>query len=365
MDERIFSYKAGQPIPEWDLRHRLPIRRPVGPECKDTGTIFRINSTYMDVTDQPYMSKQMLAGGVLVACVALVGVLRFAVLVLTDVSRAGFSLVDIFMLLVLFCAISGFAYVVFRFGRDEFFSLKRRPIRFNRKEQTIYTIRRRRFFAKQGEGDVTWEVPWNAQSIFCIHRSDKASDDAYHIRHYTIDEQGNVVRAFAIGRQWEGRKNVQSLLSQWNYWCEYMNQGPADLPKPVLFFSEHEDTRESLLFCMYEMGFDASTIFRLIMMPFILLYTSHRLMAQWTCRDPVWPNAVEVVSVVALGDAYDEPRAATPVGWAATAIARAQGEWPFDPKRKVANWHGEQDPAKNARLWTENTPPNMEEQEAT
>jgi hypothetical protein len=359
MDERIFFHKAGQPIPEWDLRHRLPTDRPVGPECKDTATTFRINSTYMDVTDQPYMYKQMLAGGVLVACLAVVAFSVLAVLVLTH-PVAVVSTAVICMWLILFSAISGFAYVAFRFGRDEFFSLKRRPIRFNRKEQKIYTIRRRRFFAKPGEGDVTWEVPWNAQSIFCIHRSDKASDDAYHIRHYTVDEHGNVIRAFAIGRQWEGRKNVQGLLSQWNYWCEYMNQGPADLPQPALFFSEHEDTRESWLFCMYEMGFRASSLFRTIMMPLILLYTSHRLIAQWTCRDPIWPKAVEAVSVIAPGDVYDQPRGATPVGWAATAIARARNEWPFDPKRKVANWHGEQDAAKNARLWTEKIPPVME-----
>lgn len=364
MDERVFSYKAGQPIPEWDLRHRLPIDRPVGPECKDTATIFRINSTYMDVTDQPYMYKQMLAGGVLVACLAVGAFSYVAGFVLTH-PKAVVSTAVVCMWLVLFCAISGFAYVALRFGRDEFFSLKRRPIRFNRKEQKIYTIRRRRFFAKPDEGDVTWEAPWNAQSIFCIHRSDKASDDAYHIRHYTVDERGNVVRAFAIGRQWEGRKNVQGLLSQWNYWCEYMNQGPADLPPPALFFSEHEDTRESWLFCMYEMGFQASSLFRTIMMPLILLYTSHRLMGQWTCRAPVWPKAVEAVSVIAPGDVYDEPRGATPVGWAATAISRARNEWPFDPKRKVANWHGEQDPAKNARLWTESTPPMMEGLEST
>ena len=358
MDERTFLYKAGKPIPAWDLRHRLPTDKPVGPECKDTATIFRINSTYMDVTDQPYMNRQMQAGGVLVACLAAGAVSSLAEHVLTHPQGAVDAL-DICMWLFLFISISGFSYVAFKFGRDEFFSLKRRPIRFNRKEQKIYTIRRRRFFAKPGEGDVTWEVPWNAQSIFCMHRSDKASDNSYHIRHYTVDEQGNVVRAFAIGRQWEGRKNVQGLLSQWNYWCEYMNQGPADLPSPPLFFSEHEDMRESFLFCMYELGFRASSVFRTIVMPVILLLTSHRLMALWTCRDPVWPQSVEAVSAIAPGDVYDQPRGNTPIGWANTAMARERKEWPYDPKREMADWHGEPDAAKNALLWTEDTPPKI------
>ncbi|MEC5161729.1 DUF6708 domain-containing protein [Janthinobacterium sp. CG_S6] len=263
----------------------------------------------------------------------------------------------IFLYLTILVSIVGFSYVAFKFGRDEFFSLKRRPIRFNRKEQKIHTIRRRRFFAKPGEGDVTWEVPWNAQSIFCMHRSDKATDDSYHIRHYSVDEQGNVVRAFALGRQWEGKRNLEGLLSQWNYWCEYMNKGPADLPSPPLFFSERENMRESLLFCMYEMGFTAGTVFRLIMMPLILFFTSHRLMALWTCRDTLWPKSVEAVSAIAPDDAYDQPRGDTPVGWAETAIARARHDWPFDPKRKVENWRGEPDGAKNALLWAQHTPP--------
>jgi hypothetical protein len=169
----------------------------------------------------------MLAGGMLTSCVGAAAFLVFAVLMFlhpkaSDVKGGLFSLYSIVL-----SGFIGFAFIAVRTGRDEFFALKRRPIRFNRKEQKIYAIRRRCFFAKPGEGDVTWEVPWNADSIFCIHKSDKASDDAYHIRHYEVDAQGNVVRAFAIGRQWEGPEEVEGLLSQWNYWCEYMNYGPA------------------------------------------------------------------------------------------------------------------------------------------
>jgi hypothetical protein len=60
MDERVFRYKPGRPIPAWDLRHRLPVDRYVGPECQDSGTIFRINSSFMDVTDQPFAKRQHL-----------------------------------------------------------------------------------------------------------------------------------------------------------------------------------------------------------------------------------------------------------------------------------------------------------------
>ncbi len=73
MDERTFLYKKGEPIPEWDIRHRLPTDKLVGPQCKDTATIFAMNSTFMDVTDQPYMQRQLQSGGVLVMCYLLTG----------------------------------------------------------------------------------------------------------------------------------------------------------------------------------------------------------------------------------------------------------------------------------------------------
>jgi hypothetical protein len=46
MDEAAISIGVGQPIPEWDLKRRLPTDRPAGPDLWDGGTIFRINSTY-------------------------------------------------------------------------------------------------------------------------------------------------------------------------------------------------------------------------------------------------------------------------------------------------------------------------------
>ena len=110
MDERVFLYKVGKPIPEWDLRHRLPTDRPVGPECKDTATIFRVNSTYMDVTDQPYMYRQMLAGAGLLSAVVS-GVLMCFVQVSPSITDSDYSGVIIFSWLFLFSAVSGFGYV--------------------------------------------------------------------------------------------------------------------------------------------------------------------------------------------------------------------------------------------------------------
>jgi hypothetical protein len=356
MDERVFLYTPGIPVPEWDLQHRLPINLPVGPVCQDTATIFRINSTFMDVTDQPYMGRQATAIFTLVLALTAVAVVGFIGLII-GLSKQGLDGLLIFLLGFLLTFMSGFSYVAWRLGRDEFFSLKRRPIRFNRKEQKIYAIRRRRFFSKAGEGDVTWEVPWNEQAIFCVHRRWADGCASYHIRHYTVDDQGNVLRAFAIGRVWHGDCTLPGLLSQWNYWCEYMNRGPERLPKPALFMSEKETVSESFLFCMYAMCGDTGIVARVLLMPLILLLAAVRSLSMYTCRDPVWPKMVDAVSVVAPDDAFDQPSGGTPVGWGQTAVAREGGAWPREDFRKVERWQGEQDVMQNGLLWAEASAP--------
>jgi len=353
MDERVFQFKEGKPIPNWDLQHRLPISEPVGPECQDASTVFRINSLFMDVTDQPYRERQWQSGGVLIACFGAIGGMWGIYLTRFVFPSAGAIPSDLFLLSV----ISAFAYLAFKFGRDEFFSLRRRPIRFNRRERKIHAIRRRRFFASPSQGDVTWEVPWDENAIFCIHRGSANHLHTYHIRYYEVDECGNVTRAFAIGRKWEGQECLESLLSQWNYWCWYMNHGPADLPKPLLFFKEKEDTLESFLFCMYDFGMRASAAYRIVIMPLILMMTTLRLLALWTCRDPVWPEAVVKASVIDPDDPFDEPRGNTPVGWAETAHALDRHEYPDGAKCAMKDWRGEKDPTMNALLWAEDTPP--------
>ncbi|WP_413457420.1 DUF6708 domain-containing protein [Herbaspirillum huttiense] len=344
MDERVFSYKEGSPIPAWDLQHRLSIHQPASSERKDTGTIFRINATYMDVTDQPYRDRHWQAGGVLVSCIATFSPLWLVAYTLLHPLKE-FSLGLVIADLIFVGAAGIFGYLTFKYGRDEFLSLTRRPVRFNRKEKKLYAVRRRRFLLKPGQGDITWEVPWNEQAIFCIHRSRVRHRNVYHIRYYEVDQNDKVTRAFAIGRTWEEDESLEDLLSQWNYWCWYMNHGPADLPKPLLFFKERENMLESFLFCMYGFGMRGSVAHRIAMMPFILLMTSHRLMALWTCRDPIWPDSVTKVSVIEPDDPFDQPSGHTPVGWAKTAHAIDRSEYPDGDKREMKNWSGEKNPS--------------------
>jgi len=407
MDERIFQFKAGRPIPDWDWQHRLPLNKPVSSECKDTATVFRINSTYMDVTDQPYKDRQWVGGGVIICCLGSIGSIYCGNSVIQNPNNTIDSYL-ITMLLLVIGAISGFAYVAFKYGRDEFFALKRRPIRFNRKEKKLYFIRRRRFFAKSGDGDVTWEIPWSKNSIFCIHRGYAEHRPVYHIRHYEVDEDGNVLRAFAIGRKWEEHENLQGLLSQWNYWCWYMNHGPAELPKPPLFFSERESMRESFLFCLYDFGmqplppfgtglalayllliagfvefarlafkYGKDEFFALKRRPIRFNRKEKKIYAIRHRRFGAKPGEGDITWEVPWNDEaifcihrrkasygyvfhirhYEVDQNGNVIGWAETAHALDRNEYPEGDKKEMQSWSGETDRAANALLWEKDIPP--------
>ncbi|NIF90638.1 DUF6708 domain-containing protein [Burkholderia sp. Cy-637] len=353
MDERAMKKCIGKPVPEWDLAHRLSIDRAVGPDVKDFGSTFSINSIFMDVIEPSFLEKQWFVSGVVFAflCVGIGPYIYW----LTHIkySDAADSMGDVFSV----CVSLGFLFLAWKFGRGLFFGLRYRPIRFHRAAHKIFSIRTRRFSLKPGDGDVVWEAPWTEDSIFCLHRENTSWGTIFHIRHYTIDEHGNVTRVFSIGREWTGRRQVEMALAQWNYWCMYMNAGPNGLPKPMLFHTRHETLRESFLFSLYSFGMRAPVVIRLLMMPLILVFTVMRVFANMTCRNPVWPGQIENISVVASDDPYAEPRAGTPVGWGDTVLAQQRGEYPNDPKTKADGWVGEPDGRANAASWLDNPSP--------
>ena len=351
MDERVMKKCIGKPVPDWDLAHRLPINRSVSPDVQDFGSTFSVNSTFMNVIEPSFLEKQWFITGVFVLFLgALYGPYMYSYTHTGDASSFELFIADV-MALAFVVLFGGMAW---KLGRGLFFGLRHRPIRFHREARKLYALRSRRFFAKAGQGDTVWEAPWTDDSIFCLHREVTSFGTIFHIRHYTVDDHGNVTRVFSIGREWTGRLQVEMALAQWNYWRTYMNDGPNGLPKPMLFHTQRETPRESFLFSMYSFGMRAPVIARLLMMPLILVFTVMRILANMTCRDPIWPEAIERISAVASDDPYAEPRPGTPVGWGDTVLAQQRGEYPNDPKARVQGWSGEPDGRKYALAWLEN-----------
>ncbi|WP_245644071.1 DUF6708 domain-containing protein [Paraburkholderia oxyphila] len=343
---------VGKPVTEWDLAHRLRVDGSVGPVVQDFGSTFGINSIYMDVIEPSFLEKQWFVTGVVVAFVCI-GIGPYIYIF----THANASSGDFVMNCLAIVATIVFSTIVWKLGRGLFFGLRYRPIRFHRETHKLYAIRARRFFAKPGEGDVIWEAPWTEDSIFCLHRESTSFGTIFHIRHYTVDDHGNVTQVFSIGREWTGNRQVEMALAQWNYWCTYMKVGPNGLPKPMLFHTQNETLRESFLFSMYSFGMRAPVVIRLLMMPLILVFTVMRVFASATCRNPVWPAAIERISVIAPDDHYAEPGPGTPVGWGATVQAQQRGEYPNDPKARAEGWTGEPDGKLHAATWLDNPAP--------
>ncbi|WP_423392690.1 DUF6708 domain-containing protein [Burkholderia sp. LMG 21824] len=336
---------VGAPIPEWDRAHRLSISQPASPEIKDLGTVFSINSTFMDVIDPGFLDKQWVIMAVFIAFLAM-GVGPWIYYFTHSDGSSG----DFVMNGIAIFAVVLFGSIVWNLGRGLFFGLLYRPIRFHRASRTLYSIRARRFFAKAGEGDVVWEAPWNDDAIFCLHQEVTPFGTVFHIRHYTVDDQGNVTRVFSIGREWTSSQ-TRLALAQWNYWCMYMNNGPHGLPKPMLFHTQHETPRESFLFALYNFGMNVPLFMRLIAMPAVLTFTVMRIIANVTCRAPVWPDTITRLSAIAPDDPYAQPRAGTPVGWGETVLAQQRGDYPDDDNARVPNWAREPDGLKYAAAW--------------
>ncbi|WP_082507614.1 DUF6708 domain-containing protein [Duganella sp. Root336D2] len=357
MDERVFPQKRGYPIPEWNMNHRLPLDIKVGPLCADDGTVFRINSKYMDVCDQPFCSRQWAVGGFFIALMGTGAAFFFSMTpVLQNWLASGDISGSIQIFAIFLPAALGFGYLTFHVGRDEFFSLTRRTIRFHRQEKKLFLIRRRRFLAKPGAGDICWEVPWSDRTIFCVHKGKMNGFNNYQIMGYVLDEAGLVERAFAIGKDWLGDLGLEYLLAQWNYYCTYMNDGPENLPSPMLYLSEKEDIRESFLHCVYEIDHSAGIVFRTIFMPAFLGLTFFRILSLSTCRAPIWPANVERLCSLDAGEIHAQPTGTTPIGWAATVHAKRRNEYPHFPRMEIIGWSGKSE-SRNAELWAEDTSP--------
>jgi hypothetical protein len=132
-----------------------------------------------------------------------------------------------------------------------------------------------------------------------------------------------------------------------------MNEGPHALPKPILYLPEYKSAHESFLYCVYEVGFDASPTFRIMCLPMFVSLAIPRILALWTSCDPKWPEKVMQQCCIEGDDRFDEPKGATPVGWHATTLSKMDGRYPTDIRRPTEGWTGHMEVRANALRWAE------------
>ncbi|WP_439668447.1 DUF6708 domain-containing protein [Cupriavidus necator] len=343
-DERTPFYfrQTGKPLGKWELEHRLSIRRPASEQVVEYGNVYRIDSTCLEITDESQMRIQNV-GMLWIICsfatiFMLLGTVFFASAPFREtaevMARKGNWAGVILGTTVGIIGTGFFGLLAFDPMRRNMFTLKRRPIRLNRKTRRIYAIR------TKDPGGI-WEVPWSEDEFFCVgHRRMgglSRAYDMYDIRHYQLDAEGNVVRAFVLG---QFALTLEEIYAQWEYYRRYMQDGPANLPEPYRFWPPRETFWEGYKICRggkFSGAFWAMIDF--IFSPFALLDAFARWLVLATCGDPVWPPEIEAACKPTPNDPYARPYADDYIGVPSGPDAKPSREdlermWAQEPQRR-------------------------------
>ena len=311
--------QKGKPLGDWERQHRLHIDKPAyREEIEEMGNVYSINSTYLEIVDDAHDRIQAIGFAWItgIATSAIAGFMGKFFITLPSIHSPEIKAQDGYWpLVIIFASVfSAMALLFFLLGLDmmrrNLFTLKRRPIRLNRRTRRIYAIR------TKDPGGI-WEVPWSNDEFFCIGKRKvgglKRAYDMYDVRHYTLDEQGNVVRAFVLGQM---VFTLEQAQLQWEYFRRYMQDGPANLPEPYRFWAPRETFAEGYRICWgprFTDLFFASM--RYVMLPFTLLEATCRWLTLITCSDPGWPAEIEAACKPEPNDPYARPYADDFIGF--------------------------------------------------
>jgi hypothetical protein len=183
------------------------------------------------------------------------------------------------------------------------FNYTRRPIRFNRSDQTIYAFRH------DGPGGVT-AVQWDKAFLY-VERSAKSGFNlaaARVVRCLVLDDKGRVTDSFPIGKRVElasseegrlGQEVMKELYADFEFYRRFMEFGPANLPAVDEFLPTEITLRNSLKLQFDGMSdmLNSGNLFLWLVGIVAVIPTfvvgCANYCAQRTCRDPVWPEEVE------------------------------------------------------------------------
>jgi hypothetical protein len=210
----------------------------------------------------------------------------------------------VYLLLVIFnlASIGGLAITV-RALLVDCFNYTRKPIRFNRVDRTIYAFRH------NGPGGVL-SVPWDSAFLY-VERKPKAGLGGTAprvVRCLVLDDKGLVVDTFSIGKRVvlafdesspAGQQVMEELYRDFEYYRRFMEDGPSSVPSVAELLPTEVSFRNSLRMQFEDVPDILNSghpllwlLLAVTALPSLIQATVHYL-AQLTCREPVWPEAVE------------------------------------------------------------------------
>lgn len=272
---------------------KYPVNRPLNPrereeslsrdahgEANDHASLISYNSTYIEMVDRAFKMRGSIATLILAA------MLLFFLVMMVE------SIIDGYIFAVILTIIP---FIIFWpiFFSKELFTHTYYPIRFNRKNRTIYIFR-----SKAGGGLLT--LPWESPYFHIGHG--KGMDTLRDVRGEVMD--GDTIKdTFAVGQFLGSNDSVREL---WEFIRRYMDEGPDKLPGTQITLSVAPTWKNAYIMSAARTGILSDTI-RSIFMPLIGLTTLTRYLVMKSCKPPVWPAEVEAACAIEPNDPYRLP----------------------------------------------------------
>lgn len=300
-------YKLNRPVTDKESSARLHVDKPCAERAKSVGTIFKATDTYLEVCDGLYREK---GWGVLTFATAGVAFLCLIVMFVWMATHMPEGFREkredgmVYCLLAFFSLLStGGVWITVRALLVDCFNYTRKPIRFNRADRTIYAFRH------NGPGGVL-SVPWDSAFLY-VERKPKAGLGGTAprvVRCLVLNDKGLVIDTFSIGKYVDlafdenspaGQRVMGELYQDFEYYRRFMEEGPSSVP-PVAEFLATEVSFRNALKLQFDGASDlmnsGNTVMWLVMVlaaiPTFIQAVAYYI-SQLTCREPVWPEAVE------------------------------------------------------------------------
>lgn len=217
------------------------------------------------------------------------------------------SLLFTFGLLMIMCI--GIFIGVISFNRriGEWFRYTHYPIRLNRKNRKVYVFR--------GDGTVL-ETAWDKAYFTLNINKQVAGINWFGIVGLVLKDPQTIQEQFTFGYS---SSNQSYCYRHWEFMRRYMEEGPqavmhADGVGYCLPIADKKETPYQGWIQL--LSNDAtSPIARWLMLPVSMLFFIGRLIANATCKAPLWPSDVEAACRVCADDPYVRDSSTNPKGY--------------------------------------------------
>lgn len=308
----IQRYKINRPLTEEERELQLKQKQKLDVVPHYAFSVIKLNSTYMEMADKYFGWRGFLTLGMAVVALICLGTVLVVAYVLFIEKWAEFYSENLGQTFGIFIFVSAIFLSLFVTAvwalRKEAFHLTHFPIRLNRKTRMLHIFRPDR------SGTIL-SVPWD-EVFFTLGKGQVLGH--WDIRGHVLEaDKVTVKESFALGMPWPD----QDVLRQnWEFIRRYMEHGPQGIVNLVPMYlpiATHPEPWVSGLQRLL-LIVSGSLVGHTLLLPFFILFSFGRVIANRTSRIPQWPAEIEATSQIESGDPFERDERnnrANRIGW--------------------------------------------------